>query len=144
MSFTEDLERGKSVEMKILQKIQNKFPCATWVKAHKGYDIWIPEKGYGVEVKYDQKSNETGNIVVEIEMFGKPSALFTTEAKWWVFYDDTTYAWIKPIDIIKCIIFNKLIWVEFVGQGDTAIKKAYLIKKELLFSYAKTEEEEYF
>jgi hypothetical protein len=86
-------------------------------------------------------SNETGNIVVEIEMSGYPSALFTTEADWWVFYDDNVYAWIKPRDIFKCIILNKLDYVEFTGSGDKNSKKAFLIDKRVLFTYAKIQKE---
>lgn len=146
MTFNEDARRGKHIELKVLNQIRNKYPCATLIDGYGGYDIWIPEARQGVEVKYDPMSNETGNIVVEIEMSGYPSALFSTEADWWVFYDDHVYAWIKPRDIFKCIILNKLGYVEFTGAGDRNSKKAFLIDKRLLFTYAKTQKEtvEYF
>jgi hypothetical protein len=32
---------------------------------------------------------------------------------------------------------NKLQYVEFVGEGDRASKKAFLVPKELLFKYGK-------
>lgn len=141
MTFNEDARRGKHIELKVLNYIRNKYPCATLIDGYGGYDIWIPEARQGVEVKYDPMSNETGNIVVEIEMSGYPSALFSTEADWWVFYDDHVYAWIKPRDIFKCIILNKLGYVEFTGAGDRNSKKAFLIDKRLLFTYAKTQKE---
>lgn len=141
MTFNEDARRGKHIELKVLNQIRNKYPCATLIDGYGGYDIWIPEARQGVEVKYDPMSNETGNIVVEIEMSGYPSALFSTEADWWVFYDDHVYAWIKPRDIFKCIILNKLGYVEFTGAGDRNSKKAFLIDKRLLFTYAKTQKE---
>ena len=53
----------------------------------KEWDIYIPELDEGVEVKSDQKSKHTGNIVIEIEFNGKPSALATTKAKYWVIFD---------------------------------------------------------
>lgn len=141
MTFNEDARRGKHIELKVLNQIRNKYPCATLIDGYGGYDIWIPEARQGVEVKYDPMSNETGNIVVEIEMSGYPSALFSTEADWWVFYDDHVYAWIKPRDIFKCIILNKLGYVEFTGAGDRNSKKAFLIDKRLLFTYAKTQKD---
>jgi hypothetical protein len=141
MTFNEDARRGKHIELKVLNSIRNKYPCATLIDGYGGYDIWIPEARQGVEVKYDPMSNQTGNIVVEIEMSGYPSALFSTEADWWVFYDDYVYAWIKPRDIFKCIILNKLSYVEFTGSGDRNSKKAFLIDKRLLFTYAKTQKE---
>jgi hypothetical protein len=79
-TFYQDLERGIDVEYKALAMIQKKYPCATIIHAYKGYDIWIPELHKSIEVKYDPMSNETGNIVVEIEMNGKASALITTTA----------------------------------------------------------------
>lgn len=141
MSFDEDCQRGISVEHKVLRVVRKKYPSAEIINGYSGYDIWIPEMNAGIEVKFDPKSNETGNVVVEIEMSGKLSALFATEAKWWVFYDGHTYAWIKPRDIFCCIILNKLSWVEFVGAGDKNPKKAFLIDKRLLFTYARTHTE---
>jgi hypothetical protein len=136
-TFKHDLERGNSIEDKVLAIIRKTCPCATKVEAFKGYDIWIPETHKSVEVKYDPMSNETGNIVIEIEMFGKPSALMTTTADYWVFYDDKQFVLIKPLDIINCIFLNKLTYREFVGTGDTEKKKAFLVPKEVLFKHGK-------
>ena len=90
-----------------------------------------------VEVKYDPMSNETGNIVIEIEMNGQLSALSTTTADYWVFHDDHVFIIMKPMSIVNCIFQNKLQYVEFVGQGDTPKKKAFLVPKDLLFKYGK-------
>jgi len=87
-TFHEDLERGKAIEQKALEVIRKKYPCAAIIDGFKGYDIWIPELHKSIEVKYDPMSNETGNIVVEIEMNGKASALITTTAEYWLFHDD--------------------------------------------------------
>jgi hypothetical protein len=137
-TFRKDLDRGVKVESLVLQRIQKKYPNTYRIEGYcKEYDLWIPEVEKGIEVKYDPMSNQTGNIVVEIEMFGKPSALMTTKATYWVFYDDNVFVWIKPNDIKKCIEDNKLRTVKFTGRGDTHSKIAYLIKKEMLFSYGK-------
>jgi hypothetical protein len=136
-NFKGDLSRGVTVESKVVAMLQKRYPCAVRIEGKfKDYDIWIPELEKGVEVKYDPMSNQTGNIVVEIEMRGVPSALLTTKAAWWVFYDDHVFALIKPINIIKCVMLNRLLYSEFTGNGDIHSKKAYLIKKEMLFEYA--------
>jgi hypothetical protein len=131
------LSRGIEVELMALAIIQKKYPCATLVNAYKGYDIWIPELHKSVEVKYDPMSNETGNIVVEIEMNGKLSALSTSTADFWLFYDDYVFVMMNKMDIINCIFQNKLQYVKFVGNGDTASKKAFLVKKSILFAYGR-------
>jgi hypothetical protein len=136
-AFQKDLSRGIEVELMALAIIQKKYPCATLVSAYKGYDIWIPELHKSVEVKYDPMSNETGNIVVEIEMNGKLSALSTSTADFWLFYDDYVFVMMNKMDIINCIFQNKLQYVEFVGNGDTVSKKAFLVKKSILFSYGR-------
>ena len=136
-SFNEDLERGFEVEYAVLEIIRKKYPSASLINAYKGYDIWVPELHKSVEVKYDPMSNETGNIVIEIEMNGKLSALSTTTADYWVFHDDHVFVMMKPMSIVNCIFQNKLQYVEFVGQGDTSKKKAFLVPKELLFKHGK-------
>ena len=136
-AFQKDLSRGIEVELMALAIIQKKYPCATLVNAYKGYDIWIPELHKSVEVKYDPMSNETGNIVVEIEMNGKLSALSTSTADFWLFYDDHVFVMMNKMDIINCIFQNRLQYVEFVGNGDTVSKKAFLVKKSILFSYGR-------
>ena len=138
--FTKDLEVGKTYENKVLHKIQKKYPKAYLIDGYcKEWDIYIPELEKGVEVKYDKKSLDTGNIVVEIEFDGKPSALITTKADWWVIYDGIKYNWFTVNNIKKCIKENNLISKRFVGRGDTKEKKAYLIKKEILYKYRENE-----
>lgn len=137
-TFNRDLARGIKVEDLVLQRIQRKYPKAYRIEGYcKEYDLWIPEVEKGIEVKYDPMSNRTGNIVVEIEMFGKPSALMATKADHWIFYDDNVFVSITPSEIKNCIKENNLQTVKFTGKGDQHPKIAYLIKKDMLFSYGK-------
>jgi hypothetical protein len=137
MSFNKDLQRGLEIEERVVSILRKKYPCATLVSAFKGYDIWIPEINKSVEVKYDPMSCETGNIVVEIEMYGKPSGLMASTADYWVFYDGEMFVIMPTKNIFKCIFDCKLQYVEFVGNGDTRSKKAFLVKKDTLFKYGK-------
>jgi hypothetical protein len=140
-TFHKDLERGKAIESKALGVIRKKYPSASLIEAFKGYDIWIPELHKSVEVKYDPMSNETGNIVVEIEMNNKASAFITTTADYWLFYDDHVFMLMKPMSIVNCIFQEKLTFVDFVGSGDSSRKKAFLVPKHLLFQHGKQLEE---
>ena len=135
-TFKRDLEAGKVYEKKALEVIQKKYPLAHEIEGYcKEWDIFIPEIGEGVEVKSDQKSKHTGNIVIEIEFNGKPSALSTTKAKFWVIYDGDNWIWFLVEDIKRCIKENNLSYATFTAKGDTKSKKAYLIKKETLYQY---------
>jgi hypothetical protein len=135
-TFHIDLERGFVIEKKALQLIRKKYPSASLIHKFKGYDIWIPETNQGIEIKYDPMSNKTGNLVVEIEFNKKDSALLTTTADYWMFYDDIKWIVIKPMQIVKCIFHNQLTWKNFQAIGDTKSKIAYLIKKDLLMQYS--------
>ena len=135
-TFSQDLEAGKVYESYVLDKIKKKYPLAHMIDGYcKEWDIFIPELNYGIEVKSDQKSLYTDNIVIEIEFNNKPSALSTSKAKWWVIYDGNIYNWFLLNNIRRCILENKLKYATFIGKGDTKYKKAYLIKKELLYKY---------
>ena len=135
-TFKRDLARGKYHENYILNIVKSKYVQAHIIDGYfKDYDIYVPEVKFGIEVKSDEKSKYTNNIVIEIEFNSKPSALSTTKAKYWVIYDGYDYNWFLTNRIKDCIKDNKLIYVEFIGKGDTKSKKAYLIKKEMLYKY---------
>ena len=131
MSFKEDLAAGREVEEYILKRIQEKYPQAKLMEGYfKEYDIMIPEINKTVEVKSDVKSLYTGKYAVEIAFNGKESALSTTTADWWVFYDSECEVWIKPELIWKSV--KGLPMREFVGKGDKKSKTAYLCPKEYI------------
>jgi|TARA_Y100000296_G_C4974078_1_gene157341 hypothetical protein len=135
-TFVRDLDAGKSIEGMVLDLIKPKYPAATIINGYfPGYDIWIPEIHKSVEVKSDKKSQETGNIVIEVEMFEKPSALFSTKADYWVFFDGFNFLWTTPKRIFECVILNKLRLAEFIGKGDSDFKKAFLVNKNLFNQY---------
>jgi hypothetical protein len=139
-TFHADLERGLAVERMVLEVIRKKYPCAVQVDKFKGYDLWIPEIHKSIEVKYDEMSNETGNICVEVEMNGKASGLSTSTADFWVFFDGSAMLFISTDHIKECLLTNNLTFRCFVGTGDSVGKKAYLIDKELLKTFAATKE----
>ena len=135
-TFYRDLKVGKIYEKEVLKLLKKKYPKSYIVDGYfKYWDIYIPELDIGVEVKSDKKSLHTGNIVIETEFNNKPSALSTTKAFWWVIYDGKNYNWFKVKNIKKCIKDNNLRISNFIGKGDTKEKKAYLIKKEILYKY---------
>jgi hypothetical protein len=135
-AFYKSLEKGKKHEKEIVEHVKKKYPRAHIKDGKvKDYDIWVPETNTGIEVKSDEKSNWTNNIVIEVEFAGKPSALSTTKADFWVIWDSKQYNWFKVDDIKKCISENNLTTVSFTGKNDNNTKKAYLINTKLLFKY---------
>ena len=134
-NFKDSLAIGHKSEDAVCAKINKKYPRAFVKKGYcKEYDIYVPEIDKKIEVKQDKKSNFTGNIVVEIEFDGKPSALSTTESDYWVFDDGEIYIWITPT-VLRQVV-HPLKAVSFIGNGDNKFKKAYLVKKKQIIEHA--------
>ena len=101
----------------------------------KPYDIFIPEKDLKIEVKVDYKSQETGNIIIELFMFGSPSALLSTKADYWIIYTGKETMWITPNKIVECIILNNIRSQKILGEGDSEKKLACLIPINIFKRY---------
>ena len=132
-TFDRDLKRGKKIEEKHLAIIQKTYPDAYMIDGYcKEWDIYIPSEKFGIEVKSDKMSQQTGNIVVEIKFNGKPSALSTTKAKYWIFDTgvDTIYAGVD--DLKKLVDKSKDRLRTFTAKGDSHPKDAYLIKQKYI------------
>jgi hypothetical protein len=136
-TFKKDLNRGKQIELYVLKQIRLIFPSTTLIEnKFEFYDIFIPEIEKKIEVKYDEKSQETGNILVELFMFNQPSALLVTKADYWVFFTGDRFIWLQPIKIIECLLMNNIPSRQFIGKGDTQPKTACLVNQRLLERYA--------
>ena len=134
-NFKDSLAIGNSSEHAVCAKIKKKYPKAYVMEGYcKEYDIYVPETSKKIEVKQDKKSNFTGNIVVEIEFNGKPSALSTTTSDYWVFDDGEIYIWITPETLRQVV--KPFTPVKFIGKGDITEKLAYLIKKDIIIKNA--------
>lgn len=135
-AFQKDLLTGQELENKILKSFHKKYPSAVLIPGKfKPYDIFIPEKDLKVEVKVDYKSQETGNIIIELYMFGKPSALLSTKADYWIIHTGVENLWIKPKKILECILLNNIKVQDILGDGDDQAKKACLIPINLFKKY---------
>lgn len=139
MDYFKSKKAGDIGEEEILIRINKKYANAyidNTGKANSDWDIYIPEINEGVESKMDYKSKETGNIVIEVEMNGKPSALSVTKSKYWVFVTGYELIWITPLEIYRFIEQHPEYGrVPFTGDGDNKEKKAYLVRLHTLKKY---------
>jgi len=132
-TFKRDLQKGEYIEQQALKIIQEKYPDAYKINGYcKEWDIFIPSINKGIEIKSDFMSMDTGNLVVEIEFGGKPSALSTTKAYRWFFYTGDSIIITSPDRLKQLIEDNNLYPATFTGRGDSKSKKAFLIKKHLI------------
>lgn len=127
-TWEQALTFGKLVEKYVLSRIQKKYPQAfirdgLW----KGWDIYIPERNLRIEVKSDVYSNKTGNFVIETSYGGKPSALTTSNADFWVFFTGFKLIWITKEQIRKAIRESEVSLKRFTAGTDKKEKTAYLV-----------------
>ena len=135
MKFDEALNYGKKIEEIVLNHIKKKYPKSYLSQGKcSEFDIYVPERNISIEVKCDKKSNYTGNIVIECEMYNKPSGINATTSDYWIIYDGK-FHWFKTQAIKKCILDTKPNLVKIIGNGDKQPKYVYLIKKDILYKY---------
>jgi hypothetical protein len=139
MEFKESKKVGDIIEEEVLKRILKKYPQAfidDKGKKFSDWDIYIPEIKEGIEVKGDYKSKTTHNLVVEVEMNGKLSALSITKAKYWVFVEGYRLIWVTPLEIYRFleqhIEYGR---ANFKGNGDNKSKKAHLISHNKFIDY---------
>ena len=138
MEFNKSKKAGDVIEEEIIKILQKKDKDAyidNTGKKNSDWDIYLPTLDYGVEVKGDYKSKDTENLVVEVEMFGRPSALSVTKSRWWVFVEGYRFIWIKPLEIYRFIELNQYKRTHWTGNGDSQPKYAYLIDHEDFVKY---------
>jgi hypothetical protein len=139
-NFLSCLSHGQHYEKKALDYIlydDIKYPD---INVRKYYDFEISINGEKIkyEVKADRKASITGNIAVEFECNKRPSGIFTTWAKFYIYfinYMEYDECYIIPVNDLKniCNIDNRK-----VRGGDGMRAMMYLVNIEDIKSY-KTE-----
>lgn len=142
-----DKKFGDVIEDEIVKILSKKFPNVektTSKGKFSGYDIIARntenDDQLTVEVKGDYESNNTNNIIIEVEMNDQPSALSVTKADFWVIVDGYVMIWIEPIDIYRFIEMYNTQRVMTVGNGDNKPKIAHFLKKNQFLKFVKTRE----
>jgi len=135
--FDKSLDIGKIRELMLVDffRAQGHKPIPIPGK-FTGFDFFLANTKEGYEVKQDWKAHYSGNLVVEIEMYGKPSGLMGTTADWWIFDTKTEFIFITPRKLKDLIVSLNPPLRIFTGKGDTQPKKAYLIPVETIKKYA--------
>jgi hypothetical protein len=135
--FDTSLSVGKLREAEIIEFLK--------AKGHKpipipgkfsGFDFFLANTKQAYEVKQDWKAHYSGNLVVEVEMYGKRSGLMATTADWWIFDTKDEFIFITPKQLKDLIVEQNPPLRQFTGKGDTQPKKAYLISVRRIKNYA--------
>ena len=138
-AFDTSLSVGKLREAELIEFFQSKGHKPIPIPGKfSGFDFFLANTKQGYEVKQDWKAHYSGNLVVEVEMYGKRSGLMATTADWWIFDTKSEFIFITPEALKDLIIETNPPLRQFVGKGDIHPKKAYLIKIETIKKYAKT------
>lgn len=137
-NFTKDLpkgEFGEEVMIKFMESLG--FKLISRCKDKK-YDFKMNYEGfeYDYEIKTDmycKPNNDTGNLVVEIKSWGKPSGISVTTADYFVtYYPHLGEIWnIKTEDLRKLISENDIKLKE--GKGDKGSGTAFHVVNRVIY-----------
>ena len=137
--FDTSLSVGKLREAELIEFFKEKGHKPVPIPGKfSGFDFFLANTKQGYEVKQDWKAHYSGNLVVEVEMYGKRSGLMATTADWWIFDTKSEFIFITPSSLKDLIIERNPPLRKFTGKGDIHPKKAYLIPINTIKSYAKT------
>ena len=136
MSWEKDLAKGDEVEEEWYQKLHVIFQqCQKTFGKDSRFDISVPELDTTIEIKLDEKSQDTGNIVVEYH-HNNPSGILTSEADVWLFATGKEDIWITRKNILKMILIENLKPTTFTGPGDRYQKAVFLVPIETVRRYS--------
>lgn len=136
MTFDLDLQIGKRVERSWLDRMKVAFRESYQTFGEDSrYDIYVPELKVSIEVKYDPKSRETGNVVIEY-YHAKPSGILTSKATHWLFDLGEEELWFNRRSLIGCILMSGEKPVQIHGPGDRHPKAVWLIPIATLRQFA--------
>ena len=128
----EDLALGKGIERDFLERVMVAFQNAYQTFGDDTrFDIGIPELDVTVEVKFDIKSLETGNIVIEY-FHRRPSGILVSEATHWLFVTGEEEIWISQRELTKCLLVNAVEPRQIHGPEDRHPKYVFLLRVDLL------------
>jgi len=136
-AFDTSLSVGKLREAELIEFFQSKGHKPIPIPGKfSGFDFFLANTKQGYEVKQDWKAHYSGNLVVEVEMYGKRSGLMATTADWWIFDTKTEFIFITPKQLKDLIVETNPPLRQFTGKGDSQPKKAYLIPVQRIKNYA--------
>lgn len=136
MSWDVDLALGKKVEKAWLNRIMVAFDDARQTFGEDcRFDLEVPELGISIEVKFDPRSQETGNVVLEY-FHGKPSGILTSEATHWLFDLGDQQIWMTRERLLEFLFREMPRPVKIHGPGDRKAKMVFLIPREDLIRYS--------
>lgn len=153
-NFNKDIETGTIGEKILYKYLTNTFNAEYAGKSevsdgnHKEFDLKFifpttKDKVIVFEVKNDNyikegktlpngayyPGRETGNIVIEFKVFGKPSGINVTTADWWVYiFEDKKEIWFIKVDELKKLILDNNFEIK-VG-GDKKDRWGRIIEQE--------------
>ncbi|MBK9017491.1 MAG: hypothetical protein IPM82_27490 [Saprospiraceae bacterium] len=139
-NFNKDLQDGQAAEREVAQRLIARLNLAEDDIEHsssKGYDLKIISKGWTFEVKNDLMAERTGNVAVEFESRGKPTALSATTAEFWVYKFAGSFFAFKTETLKRKLFEEKQFFREVVGGDAGSNTKMFLVKVSDFKSWGK-------
>ncbi|MBI5916866.1 MAG: hypothetical protein HY842_15945 [Bacteroidetes bacterium] len=139
-NFNKDLEDGQQAELEVMERLMARLnlPVDDIERStSKGYDLKVLSTGWTFEVKNDLMAAQTGNVAIEYECRGKPTALSATTADYWV-YKFAGLFFAFRTEVLRRKLFEEKQFFKQVTGGDAgSFTKMFLVKVEVFKSWGK-------
>lgn len=139
-NFKKDLADGQAAELEVKQRLMARLDISEDDFEHsksKGYDLKVLSKGWTFEVKNDLMAERTGNVAIEFESRGKPTALAVSTADFWVYKFAGSFFAFRTEVLRKKMFEEKLYFREVVGGDEGSNTRMFLIKVTAFKSWGK-------
>lgn len=139
-NFKKDLVDGQAAEQEVAKRLMVRLGIPAEdieTCTSKGYDLKIISKGWTFEVKNDLKAHETGNVAIEYESRGKPTALAATTADFWVYKFANCFFAFKTETLKRKLFEEKQYFKDVIGGDPGSNTKMFLVKIAVFKSWGK-------
>lgn len=139
-NFKKDLVDGHSAELEVAERLMAllDIPSEDIERCFsKGYDLKIISKGWTFEVKNDLMAHQTGNVAIEYESRGKPTALGATTADFWVYKFAGRFFAFRTATLKRKLFVEKQYFKAVSGGDAGSNTKMFLVKMEELMKWGK-------
>ena len=135
--FKEDLKQGKEAELELAARlVQVKGVDDIEFNEDKRYDLKVfsEDESYTIEVKWDMKAPETGNVAIEFEYRGNPSGIEASEADFWAYKIEDKFYMLSKDRMSEMIEVERPSYV--IGGDPGSGTKMWLVKLRVFKRWA--------
>jgi hypothetical protein len=137
VSVAKSIKKNKKIEKEVIEYFNKKGLNVIKDNEDKNYDFLVEKNGITkkYELKTDyyiSKNNDSGNMFIEYESWGRCSGICSTKSDWYVYYFyNLKEMWFIKTNELKFLIINNNIPTKDKCGDELSNTKGYLIPRKV-------------